>query len=165
MTITPTMADKKIGYISCDPGTKGSFCLLIPETKYIDFYPTNDKPHTTLEWLNLQNEIYNIQVICLENVHAIHGTSANSNFNFGVNVGIVTALSSATGCSVDKVTPKTWQKYLGVTKKGKAIKKNVAELIQQLYPLAEIHGPRGGLLDGRSDSLAIAHYASHKWRP
>lgn len=116
------------------------------------------------EWMCTQNENFNLPVIMLEKVHAIQGTSAGSNFNFGYNTGGISWLSDAVGCGVDHVTPKTWQKYLGVTKKGKAIKKNVAELIERLYPHANIRGPRGGLLDGRSDALAVAHFAAHKWR-
>ena len=59
------------------------------------------------------------------------------------------------------VTPKVWQKYIGVTAKGKAIKKQVAKIAQYLYPQAELHGKRGGLLDGRSDALMIAYYGLH----
>lgn len=62
---------------------------------------------------------------------------------------------------LDRVTPKKWQKFIGVTAKGDAIKKNVAEIAARLYPNAQLHGPRGGLLDGRSDALMIAHYAAY----
>jgi len=57
------------------------------------------------------------------------------------------------------VQPKKWQKTIGVTKKGKEIKKEVASICSRLYPDAEIYGPKGGLLDGKSDALMIAHYA------
>ena len=91
------------------------------------------------------------------------GISAKSNFGFGKNLGIVTAISQlATGGMIAKtVTPKVWQKYIGVTAKGKAIKKQVAQIASGLYPKAELHGKRGGLLDGRSDALMIAHYGLH----
>ena len=56
------------------------------------------------------------------------------------------------------LVPKIWQKYVRVTVKGKAIKKEVAKIAQGLYPNAELHGKRGGLLDGRADALMIAHY-------
>lgn len=153
-----------IAFIGVDPGKSGGICLLVPELKYIEFVEMAAKPMFIYEWMRAQNKNYNLQVIMLEKVHAIQGTSAGSNFTFGYNTGGISWLSDAVGCGVDHVTPKTWQKYLGVTHKGKAIKKEVAKLISQMYPYAEIHGPRGGLLDGRSDALAIAHYASHKWR-
>jgi hypothetical protein len=86
--------------------------------------------------------------------------SAKSNFGFGRSVGIVTAVSEIVtkGIVAKTVTPKVWQKYAGVTAKGKAIKKEVSLIATTLYPLANIYGPKGGLLDGRSDALLIAHY-------
>ena len=56
---------------------------------------------------------------------------------------------------------KIWQKYIGVTAKGKDIKKQISEIALKLYPTANIYGKRGGLLDGRSDALMIAHYGVH----
>lgn len=117
-----------------------------------------------MTWMVSSQNYYDIQIILIEKVHAIQGTSAGSNFTFGYNTGGINWLCECSGSGVDHVTPKTWQKYLGVTKKGKLIKKEVGELIQKLYPKANIKGPRGGLLDGRADALAIAHFASHKWR-
>ena len=88
----------------------------------------------------------------------MHGMSAKSNFGFGKNLGIVTAIAEIASNTVNTVTPKIWQKYIGVTVKGKAIKKEVAKIAQGLYPNAELYGKRGGLLDGRADALMIAHY-------
>jgi len=155
---------KDLAYIGIDPGKSGALCLLVPSTKRIEFLNTTEKPMDIWAWLNDIDFMTPIQVIMLEKVHAIQGTSAGSNFTFGFNTGLVHGLAGTVGCSTDAVTPKMWQKTLGVTTKGKAIKKNVAELIQQRYPEAEIYGPRGGLLDGRSDSLAIAYYAWQKWK-
>lgn len=155
---------KPLAFISCDPGKSGAFCFLCPENDEILFMDTTAKPKDLHTWLSFINQDYNLRVILIEKVHAIQGTSAGSNFSFGFNTGAVNGIAGTIGCSLDHVTPKTWQKYLGVTAKGKAIKKNVAELIEQTYPQAEIRGPRGGLLDGRSDALGICHYASHHWR-
>ena len=155
---------KSLAYIGIDPGKSGALCLLVPETKRIEFIKTTEKPMDIYSWLSDIDYLTPIQVIMLEKVHAIQGTSAGSNFSFGFNTGLVNGLAGTVGCSVDHVTPKTWQKYIGVTKQGKAIKKEVGEIVTRLYPKAEIHGPRGGLLDGRADALCIAHFASHKWR-
>ena len=154
---------KEIAYIGIDPGAKGSFCLLVPATKQVAFKPTTDKPMLILQWLHQIQKEYDLRVICIEEVHSIYGASAKSNFNFGVNVGIVTAISSASGASVDKVQPKAWQKVMGVKTKGKAIKKEVADICERLYPHVNIRGKRGGLLDGLSDSLLIAHFAYLKY--
>lgn len=155
---------KRLAFIGVDPGSKGAFCILCPATKYIEFVDTTAKPMFIREWLMAQQMNFQLQVIMLEKVHAIQGTSAGSNFSFGFNTGVVNGLSESVGCSVDHVTPKAWQRYLGTTKKGKLIKKEVGEIVERLYPGAEIRGPKGGLHDGKSDALAIAHFAAHKWR-
>ena len=93
----------------------------------------------------------------------MHGMSAKSNFGFGKNLGIVTAIAEIASATVSTVTPKIWQKYIGVTAKGKTIKKEVAKIAQGFYPNVELHGKRGGLLDGRADALMIAHYGLKHW--
>lgn len=157
------MPRSKYAFVGADPGAKGAMCLLIPETKQIAFMDNSAKPLEILGWLERINNEYNLKVIMIEDVHAIFGTSAKSNFNFGFNTGLITGIIQASGNSLDKVTPKVWQKYVGVKQKGKLIKKEVGEICDRLYPNTELRGSRGGLLDGRSDALCIAVYAAHKW--
>ena len=100
--------------------------------------------------------------IWVEDIHSMYGMSAKSNFTFGKNLGTVLTISAILKRDTPKmITPKVWQKYIGVTAKGKAIKQDVAKIAQGLYPSAELHGKKGGLLDGRSDALMIAHYGLH----
>lgn len=113
-----------------------------------------------MKWFETINSHYNLIIVMIEDVHSIFGASAKSNFNFGRNVGIVNVLPLAAGNRVDLVQPKKWQKFVGVKAKGKLIKNNVAEICERLYPQVNIRGARGGLLDGLSDSLMIAYYAS-----
>ena len=151
---------KLLAYVACDPGAKGSFCLLVPETQQVMFKPTTDKPLYIFNWFKQIQEEFNLLVTMVEEVHSIFGVSAKSNFNFGFNTGVVTAIASTTGCMVDTIQPKKWQKQIGVKTKGKLIKKEVADICERLYPKVNIRGTRGGLLDGLSDSLMIAHCAS-----
>ena len=145
-------------FIGIDPGKKGAICVLIPEPKLIGFFePEYDQ--TTFRLLNGFCESYNVRVVMVEQVSSIRGASAGSNFTFGYNTGLVNMLATLLPTSHDLVRPKAWQKKVGVTKKGPAIKKEVAAIAHRLYPDAELYGPRGGLLDGRSDALLIAHYA------
>jgi len=152
---------KPVAYIGIDPGAKGNFCCLIPELNKGDHFQTNGKPKGIHDWLCTQALTYSLRVIMIEDVHSLFGMSAKSNFSFGYNVGVVSALAGTIGITVDKVTPKKWQKFIGVKvkTKGKDIKKEVAEITERIYPQVNIRGPRGGLLDGLSDSLCIAHYA------
>jgi len=150
-----------------DPGANGAICVLdSQDPAYIALLDL--KKHNLWyidHWFGA--ELFGAigggtKHIWIEDVHSMHGMSAKSNFNFGKNLGIVIAMASI--MLVDPpnmVTPKIWQKYIGVTAKGKAIKKQVAKIAQYLYPQAELHGKRGGLLDGRSDALMIAYYGLH----
>ena len=141
-----------------DPGASGAMCVL--DSKDPTYTALLDlKKHTIYEatkWLHNQQ----VDTAWLENVHSLFGMSAKSNFGFGRNFGIAFAIAKVgtSDGSIQQVTPKIWQKYVGVTVKGKAIKQEVANIAQTIYPSAVIHGPQGGLLDGRSDALMIAHY-------
>jgi hypothetical protein len=148
-------------FIGIDPGVKGAICILDPTEGKAIFLNTTDDARNLINTLTRCNdEVSNVRCIMIEDVHSIHGMSAKSNFQFGANVGRVNTVAEATGFMVDKVTPKKWQKEVGVksTTKGKAIKPEVAEICSRLYPDVSIRGPKGGLLDGRSDALMIAHY-------
>lgn len=156
------MTNKPEAYIGIDPGSSGSIALLTsPGAGNVIFFHDlkNSIPINIMNALEEIKEKFAPRIIMIEKVHAIQGTSAGSNFKFGYNVGLINALSEASGIGVSHVNPKSWQKKIGVTAKGKAIKKQVAEIAEKIYPLAEIRGPRGGLLDGRSDALMIAHVA------
>jgi len=146
-------------YVSVDPGLKGAVCALLPDKQMALFMDTTEQPETILNWLQRLKSEYDLRVIMIENVHAIQGTSAKSNFSFGFNTGAITAIARCTGVTVDTVNPKKWQKHCGVKPKEKQLKKAVAEICGKLYPKVVVKGPKGGLLDGKSDSLMIAHYA------
>jgi Holliday junction resolvasome RuvABC endonuclease subunit len=149
-------------YLGCDPGQKGNICLLVPDEKIIEFFNNDSPPITIVNWLHDVISSYDVQMIMIEDVHSIFGTSAKSNFNFGFNVGLMHGVFRATSIGLDLVKPKEWQKFIGVKSKGKDIKKEVAQICQRLYPTAELHGPKGGLLDGRSDALMITYYCMQK---
>ena len=144
-----------------DPGANGAIAVLDSENP--DSVALLDLKkfsiYETTKWLRDKK----INTVWLENVHSLYGMSAKSNFSFGRNLGLAIAISQiATKGKVAKtVTPKIWQKYIGVTAKGKDIKKQISEIALKLYPTANIYGKRGGLLDGRSDALMIAHYGVH----
>ena len=113
--------------------------------------------------------------IAIEDVHSLGGMSAKSNFQFGRNLGLIEAVTYlADGVyNIEYVQPKVWQKACGITfkyplladtaTKAKWRKNWTATVAQDLYPNAELHGPKGGLKDGRADALMIAHYLKLKY--
>jgi len=144
-----------------DPGTNGAIAVLDSESP--DSVALLDLKKNSIcdtwNWLHTEGLALKSSKIWVEDVHSMFGMSAKSNFGFGRNLGTVLTIAELlTGKDPNTITPKIWQKYIGVTVKGKAIKKEVAKIAKGLYPNAELHGKRGGLLDGRADALMIAHY-------
>jgi len=165
-------------YVGIDPGAKGYICALAPASRSINFLSNEEKPKYLFDSvINLASN-FNVKMIMIEDVHSIPNSSAKSNFNFGFNLGLLYGILGSAGCGIDKVQPKIWQKHIGiitpVRKKGapkiapairsKKLKNDVAAICERLYPEVSIRGPKGGLLDGKSDALMIAHFASHKYR-
>jgi hypothetical protein len=158
--------------IGCDPGAKGAICYLqiAPDTPPNIHFMDNSKSVIHMnEWLSNAVKTVQINQAYIEDVHSLFGMSAKSNFNFGKNLGIVETLLKIQPFVLKTVQPKVWQKFVGVdipkeikgAQRSKAIKTRVAELCEELYPGCEIWGPKGGLMDGRSDALMIAHYCLH----
>ncbi len=157
-----------------DPGANGAIAVLdsknpdsvalldLKKNSIIDIYNwlENERTRKRKKWPS--RKYHSFGKIWVEDVHSMYGMSAKSNFGFGRNLGTILAIAELIAWkSPNTVTPKIWQKYIGVTAKSKAIKQQVAKIAQYLYPQAELHGKRGGLLDGRSDALMIAHYGLH----
>lgn len=148
-----------------DPGANGAIAVL--DSANPDSVALLDLKNNSIvnvhNWLvkelNYKPKLSKQCTFWIEDVHSLFGMSAKSNFRFGKNLGTVHAIAELFNHELPStVTPKIWQKYVGVTAKGKAIKQQVAEIATRLYPTANVYGKRGGLLDGRSDALMIAHY-------
>lgn len=148
-------------WIGIDPGAKGALCALY-EDGTLEYQDYDENTYNLTHWLMTIDNAHDIKMCMIENVHSIFGSTAKSNFNFGFNTGILHGLVRGLGLPLDMVQPKAWQKHIGVTKKGKDIKKDVANICERLFPLCEIRGPRGGLLDGRSDATCVAMYCKFK---
>lgn len=152
-------------YIGIDPGAKGALCILDPSSPYTTrFYDLDPKESAQELLLSLQAEFSQGPfMVALESIHSLPGMSAKSNFTFGGMFWRIKTILECVPVEYELVPPKCWQSATGVpTRKfldGELdLKVVVADLAQGYYPNAHLHGPRGGLMDGRSDALMIAHY-------
>lgn len=166
-------------FIGCDPGNLGAICLLrifpnkLPKAYFIDGSATRRE---LMSWLNKAKKL-NIIMAMLEDVSTVPGSGATANFQFGRNVERMHFALELQPYGLDLVRALVWQKAVGVkrpkkkkttvTKKkvgsNRLIKLQVEKLCNQLYPKCDIYGSRGGLKDGRSDALMIAHYCRLKY--
>jgi len=152
-------------FIGVDPGGKGALCALTPSTGDIEFHATpNDKVNNAEVFAWLCKRAWLRPLIAVEAVRSLPGMSARSNFSFGYNLGQIETIISAVRHPWIRVMPKVWQKGVGIKFPKKCASRDrkiiTAKRCIELFPKAEIYGPRGGLMDGRADSLMIAHYLS-----
>lgn len=153
-------------YIGIDPGRQGALCLLdlsLPNPLFLGLDPNKRNAGTIVAAILRKIAGKSNVHIALEQVHSLGGMSARSNFTFGGMYWRARTILDCLDVPYELVTPKAWQQAVGVPAKrdrdpGDNLKKLVAKMAFELYPSADLYGPRGGLKDGRSDALMIAHY-------
>lgn len=153
-------------FIGLDPGKDGAICLLDPSVDHPYFISLNPDKHSASNVVNTLTAMLEYSddcAIALELVHSLGGMSAKSNFTFGGMFWRARTILDCLRITYELVTPKDWQQSVGVPAKcdrdpDAQLKQIVADMAAKLYPTAALWGPRGGLKDGRSDALMIAHY-------
>lgn len=173
-------------YLGIDHGLKGALAIL-NEDGSIDrilAIPTriNDKGAEEIDcykvysWLDLHYGDYKDELVaCGERLHAIFKASASSTFNFGRNIGMITAIIECLEMEYYEVRAVDWQRFsfekhnipeLTITKKGnkkpsrdtKGMAKVCASKIWDLDIFDHI------LNDGVIDALLIANYARQTYK-
>lgn len=141
--------------VGIDIGAKGALCILDTSNSntsicFVDYSKVGLNGYI--------NALKNLQTdnIIVELVHSMPKQGVASMFSFGQRFGEVIGILTALNKNYILVTPQKWQKELNLM--PKATKKQIASTILDIYPQANLLGNRGGLLDGRSDALALAHY-------
>ncbi len=72
---------------------------------------TYKKLGSVTDWIKL---LKGPVTVAIEDLHSIYGSSAKSNFSFGVNNGIVIGALECKGINYLKVAPKSWQKAIWI---------------------------------------------------
>jgi crossover junction endodeoxyribonuclease RuvC len=98
----------------------------------------------------------------IELVSSRPGQGVASTFSFGQGFGGLVTLCSALTPNLQLHMPQSWQKHYGLKKEKseKSLSKEaIAKKCLEIYPEAQLYGPRGGPKDGRSDAIIIARFA------
>ncbi|MCI7582758.1 hypothetical protein [Campylobacter sp.] len=143
-------------YIGIDPGAKGSMCVIGNGKVLFKDFDLKDYSSTLKAFLDTDE-----LMVAIEKVHAMPGQGVSSSFSFGQRLGELEGMLTALQIPYELVAPKDWQKACGIP--AKSDKKGIASVIQKLYPTAELYGNKGGLRDGRSDALGLAHFIRLKY--
>ena len=155
--------------LGVDPGASGAVSVIetasLSHVESADFKCKPSEAKSLALILDSMVKKYGAKGTCalaIEEVHAIFGTGAKSTFNFGFNLGLLHAVLQLNSIPFHLVKPKVWQNTLGLpTFKDTTVaerKTMIAEAVEAAIPTADIRGPKGGAMDGRSDALGIAHH-------
>jgi len=152
----------RFGFVGIDPGKTGAACYLRPGDPPLFYdWPKTDNVHEVIEAMKEWKRL-GIRMAALEKVASMSQQGVRSVFTFGKNYGRWEAILAALKIAYVNPTPQAWQKKVGITKgMGPDPKSRSRILACNLYPTADLRGPRGGFKDGRADALLMAHYA---WR-
>ncbi|PPB54620.1 hypothetical protein [Campylobacter hyointestinalis] len=138
-----------------DPGSSGALCILDRDITFYDF-----KKIGMLGYIKALRDI-KPEIVLVEKVHSMPRQGVSSTFSFGQRLGEIEGILSTLSIPYELIPPQVWMKAIGIP--AKSDKKQIASFIYKLYPNVELNGSKGGLLDGRSDSLCLAHYARLKY--
>lgn len=147
--------------LGIDPGLSGAIAILDDGqlVEIVDIEASDSR----INCAHLSSLIHKHQpdfAIC-ELVTSRPGQGVTSTFTFGHALGSITGVLSALGVPYLLIRPQAWQGHFDIqtsSKEKQIHKQEIADLAQRLYPGASLYGPRGGLRDGRSDALLLAHY-------
>lgn len=154
-------------FIGIDPGANGFVSVLVYD-EYDDLVGREYLPmpivNSRLGGLMLYEfllEHKDCDMCIVEDVHAIHGSSAKSNFSFGRNVGGLHAILDAIPIKFNLVQPKVWQKGViveGVTSKDTKVRS--IESAKTLFPYEDLRKSSRATKphDGKADSMLMALY-------
>lgn len=93
----------------------------------------------------------------VEKVGAMPKQGLASTFKFGMGYGIAQACAISAGHRMTLIRPQSWKKVM--LRDMKKDKGGSCARATQLFPNAELTGPRGGAKDGRCEALLLAELA------
>jgi len=139
-------------HIGIDPGLSGAICCL--SEGEVQFYEIGGLVEV------MQRYMVGPKSVAIERQGVRPGQAGMGKMmkNYGRLLGIMEAFSVVP----TEVQARVWYKHYGIeaglTVKNR--KNKTAQLMLARYPLleSEFYGPRGGLIDGRTDALAIANW-------
>ena len=150
--------------IGIDPGFSGGIAFFENDKTLIKVIDMPTKTHNKKQKIdgeNLSNLLLGVSYAFIEDVGTRPKQGIVSAFSFGQGLGTIIGVCNALKIQTTLIKPQAWQGHFGLTTGtiNKTTKKReIATLCSSLYPQAPIKGPRGGILDGRSDAILIARY-------
>ena len=140
-------------YVGFDIGVKGAISVIDSDLNCLEMIDYSE--HLADEFSLIKHK-YDVHIVVAEKVNAMPDQGVTSMFSFGEKLGEFKGIMNTLGLRHDFVRPSIWMKEYSCPKDKKKRKKHLSDAASRLFPLAELYGPRGGIKDGRSDSLLMA---------
>ncbi len=147
-------------YVGIDPGQSGGTARIADGFR-AEAYPMPATERDVWEMIqSLQETSFGRAIAIIEKVHAMPKQGVSSTFKFGTGYGGLRMALIAAGIPFDEVTPRTWQKALGVVARKKTetitqFKNRLKAKAQQLFPSVKVTLKT-------ADALLIAEYCRRK---
>lgn len=167
------MANKT--YIGIDPGSKGFIAVMHPDdTREYCSLQDCDYHDIALFLKNIKTVCEESCVCCMEEIHAILGSSAKSTFSFGETFGVLQGLLIALEIPYHLVPPKTWQKEIWIShdkvvksycgKKSTDNKATSINAARRLFPTEDFRRTSKckNVDDNKCDATLICEYGRRK---
>lgn len=155
-------------YIGIDPGASGGLAL-IQNTTVIEWAVMPRLDRDLLNLLRLWKNEYEVKSCCLEKVNSMPGEGHVGAFSFGEGFGKLQMALTAAEVPYELITPRVWQKGLGVkvkqkTESKKDFKERLRHLAIQLFPSEPLWDKPKTLGKQRAvcDAILIAEYCRRK---
>ena len=157
-------------FIGIDPGKHGAIAWMDGERKGIFVHDCpldgDGSDFRGMARLLTMATIADRAIVTMEEVHAMPSDGKCSAFAFGLGYGAWLGICGAAGMPPRLVSPQTWKHtMLAGVANDKAMEAKVLKQRFQGHPVcSQLHGPRGGLRDGRVDALFLAEYGRVTWK-
>tara|TARA_Y100000034_G_scaffold95641_1_gene116246 strand:- start:294 stop:776 length:483 start_codon:yes stop_codon:yes gene_type:complete len=154
----PLMSRRK-EYIGIDPGVGGGIAIAWGQDNIHQYkMPPTEREICDVFNGSMCDLVYSVAVI--EKVHSMPKQGVASTFKFGMNYGFLRGCLIAAGIPFEEVTPRAWQKALGIPPKKKTEsntewKNRLKGMAQQLFPQLKV-------TLATADALLIATYCKRK---
>ena len=153
-------------FMGIDPGLHGAVAWIDGERRevHVQDCPLVDGEYNYRDMWGLLLKVIGLEVppphVTMEKVHALPTDGRCSAFSFGVGYGAWLAILGAMGRTPQLVSPQTWKRTMmaGIANDKKAEAAALKQRFQGHEVCSQLHGPRGGLRDGRVDALWLAEY-------
>jgi hypothetical protein len=155
-------------FVGIDPGKLGAVAWMDGERKVVEVRdcPLDGGEYDFQGMADIVRRFPTSTTVTMESVHALPSDGRCSAFAFGAGYGAWLGILGAFAMTPNLVSPQTWKRTMlaGIANNKAAEAQALKQRFQGHPVCSQLHGPRGGLRDGRVDALLLAEYGRVTWK-